>query len=157
MSFGCEYAVGQKLLRLIDGMEFPCQVLSVQPGNCYRVKYLDDLNVEDKVPASELNHAPEGYAFPEAPEERIIRVAPVGDEMPIDIIGSSGEAVDDPGVTVVVHGEDDDEGKKEEVKDDINVDEVKVIRGGGIRALRAMRKEKMAGEEKGDNDEEGKE
>ena len=30
-------------------------------------------------------------------------------------------------------------------------------RGGGIRALRAMRKEKMAGEEKGDNDEEGKE
>lgn len=40
MSFGCEYSVGQSLLRLIDGMEFPCQILSVQPGNCYRVKYL---------------------------------------------------------------------------------------------------------------------
>ncbi|GMH76984.1 hypothetical protein TrLO_g5941 [Triparma laevis f. longispina] len=148
MSFGCEYSVGQSLLRLIDGMEFPCQILSVQPGNCYRVKYLDDLNVEDKVPASDLSHPPAGYIFPEAPEERIIRVAPVGDEMPIDIIGSKGEAVDDPGVNVIVHGEDDTE-MKEEVKEDINVDEIKAVRGGGIRGLRAMRKEKEEGKEEG--------
>ena len=45
MSFGCEYTVGQTLLRSIDGIEFPCVIMAVQPNASYRIKYLDDANI----------------------------------------------------------------------------------------------------------------
>ena len=149
MSFGCRYNVDTILIRDIEGLEFPCRVLAVQPGRCYRVKYLDDGNVEDHVDETDLAVPSKELlsTLPkEAPEKRVIPVAPAG-EIPPGLTPAymSGEVVDN-GVTVVVHGEDDallspiakkGEGKEEEKGDDVDVS---AVRGGGLRALRGLRK-----------------
>ena len=83
MSFGCTFVVDQILIRTIDALSFPCTVIAVQPGPSYRVRYLDDGNTEDAVDERELRRA-EGeemreVGMMEAPVERVVRVAPVGD------------------------------------------------------------------------------
>ena len=55
MSFGCAYSVDDLLLRVIDNSLFyPCKILALQPGNKYRVLYLDDGNTEDGVSGLEV-------------------------------------------------------------------------------------------------------
>ena len=58
-----DYNVGQHLFRSIDSIPFPCVVLAVQPNNSYRVRYLDDGNIEDRVGGEELERPPKGWKW----------------------------------------------------------------------------------------------
>ena len=144
------FAVNDRVLRDIDGMDFPAVVLAVQPNDRYRVEYLDDGNMEDMVPASELKKAPSGMSLPSKPPERVQRVAPGTDIPPALLLASEKREEErkhsEQQPRVVVHGteEDDELDGEGEVK---TGDSSYVLngggalpRGGGLKALRALRK-----------------
>jgi hypothetical protein len=169
MSFGCTYTVDQILIRTLEGLTFPCKVLAVQPGKKYRVKYFDDGNVEDLVEEDDLvlpdRDTLDGLKGEDVmPERRIMPVAPAG-EIPPGLAVEFMGAVEDGGVKVIVHGEDDvlmspipvsRATKGEEKGCDMEDEEERkegdghggyggdvgdnAVRGGGLRALRALRK-----------------
>ncbi|GMH66381.1 hypothetical protein TrRE_jg6851, partial [Triparma retinervis] len=99
-----DYNVGQSLLRLIDSCPFPCVVLAVQPSNSYRVRYLDDGNIEDRVRGGELEVPGEGWRWEgEVKVRPVVRTAERADDIPD--FGTGGEEEgkeEDRGVKVVV-------------------------------------------------------
>jgi hypothetical protein len=167
------FAVGDAILRDIDGMAFPARILAVQPNDKYRIEYLDDGNMEDMVPSYEMSKAPEDMSLPLTAPERKQRVAQ-GTEISaallfnVDKEAEEAKHLEVPKVTL--HGtEEDDEhyysddddggGGGGEGKDErrgkggkrtggsgsgaamyvIGGDQA-VPRGGGLKALRALRK-----------------
>jgi len=156
MSFGCEFFVGTLVERLLEDLSFPAKILAVQPSNHYRLTYLDDGNVEDNVPGDELR-APSPkdllkYETLIAPEKPSMIVAKAGGVPPL-LVGKDSKTLDPDSVAnltmpkVLLH----DELYNAESKNDDNSasDSASVLngeagiavpRGGGLRALRALRK-----------------
>lgn len=101
MSFGCQHSVGDLLSRYIDGVPFPCVVLSLQPSNRYRLLYLDDLATEDCVAGGEVGRMDdvaqrewrEKMERPEWKErQKVVRQARVGDFPPGIVVKEEGDA-----------------------------------------------------------------
>jgi len=169
MSFSCsEYFVGDLVERELEGMYFPARILAVQPSDKYRITFLDDGNVEDNVPGGDLRRPEDKEKLERmvAPEKKKMILAPASN-IPPTLYGrkeSKGEDREDEGVAnleqpkVLNHDElrNEDTGVRVEVEakgidpGDENVEDEAIMlngeagialpRGGGLKALRALRK-----------------
>ena len=102
MSFGCQFAVDDLLFRQIDGLQFPCIVLSLQPGGRYRLQFLDDYGIEDSVAGAEVAKMTDDDELcwrmkmlgPQwTDRQKVVRQARVGDFPPGIVVHPNGATI----------------------------------------------------------------
>ena len=162
MSFGCDFFVGDVVERELESMHFPARVLAVQPSNKYRITYIDDGNTEDNVPGDQLRKPKNANELEkiEAPEKPAMIVAPASNIPPtlygreskeggISVANLNQPKVfnheemrnKDVGVKVEAKGIDDGGDDVKDSRLTLNGEAgIALPRGGGLKALRALRK-----------------
>lgn len=129
---------GQLVIRTLEGMTFAAKILSVNSKRQEVVlKYLDDGNVEEDVPYDEIELSKDGYLTTAGSEEKRRH----SEDMDLLARPLAGLVEDDHEIrkthkpTIHIHSNDDD---GEPII--LNGAENRLAAGGGLRALRYLKK-----------------